>query len=313
MVSDLRIVSLLPAATEIVYFLGLEKYLVGVSHGCDYPKEVLKLPKITTSEVTNILSSKEIDDKVKHKTHRGDGIFHIDEKILSDLKPNLILTQELCEVCAISWTEVHKACRFLELSGEESEPGVKIISLEPESIGDILENISLIGESVGKTLAFRKLVGELKRRLEFYELRFKNLTKRRKVLVIEWLEPLMVAGHWVPEMVEKAGGMNVKTKIGDKSCTITIEEIIREAPSIVIVAPCGFDIKRTMREKKLIDELRLKTKKLGCKFYLMDGDAYLTRPGPRIINGVEILAEILDPEIFPRTRNLKDWREFKLL
>lgn len=308
--SDLRILSLLPAATEIVFALGLEKKLVGVSHGCDYPKEALKLPKVTSSKITNILSSKEIDTQVKQSKHSGHGVFHIDERILKELKPNLILTQELCKVCAVSWTEVKKAVRILELRDKGKVLGVNIISLEPESVGDILENILLVGEVCGVEGKAQEVVEGLKKRLKFYDLRLKNYVDSPRVLMIEWLEPLMVAGHWVPEMVERAGGINVKTKVGDKSYTISLEEIIITEPSIVIFAPCGFDISRTLREKRLIDDFieRLKNKKI--KYFLMDGDAFLTRPGPRIIDGIEILAEILHPELFKKKYESKDWREF---
>ena len=311
MFNDLRIVSLLPAATEIVYLLGLEKYLVGVSHACDHPLEAKLLPKITSSKISNSLSSNEINNQVLQSKHSGHGVFHIDEGVLKELKPNIILTQELCEVCAISWTEVKKAARVLESGIKNHESGLKIISLEPESIEGILENILLIGESCGKGLESKVSVAGLKRRLNKVESRLQRLARNdvKRVLMIEWLEPLMVAGHWVPEMVERAGGANVKTKVGDKSYTITPEQIAESAPDYVVFAPCGFDIKRTLREKKLINDLRLKINDRKVKYYLMDGDAYLTRPGPRIIEGIEILAEILHPRLFPKKHTDDDWRK----
>lgn len=307
----LRIISLLPAATEIIYLLGLEKFLVGVSRACNYPKDASFLPKITSTSITNSLSSKQINDKVLQRKHSGQGVFHLDEKVLKELKPNLILTQEICEVCAVSWTEVKKAARVLESGIMNNESGLKIVSLEPESIEDILENILLVGEVCNKRDKASEEVSKLKERLRNIELRLKQLTggNKKKVLMVEWLEPLMVAGHWVPEMVEKAGGVNVKTKVGDKSYTIKMEEIVESIPDLVTFAPCGFNIERTLREKNLINDFIATVGLDKTKYYLLNGDAYLTRPGPRIIDGVEILAEILHQKVFRRERSIKDWRE----
>lgn len=313
MIDKLGILSLLPAATEVVYLLGLEKYLVGVSHECDYPLEAKLLPKVTSSPVSNNLSSKEINDAVSKLKHKGSGVFHINQKLLAKFKPNLILTQELCDVCAISWTQVQKASKVLE--GD-----VKIISLEPESINDILENILLIGEISHKRQESRKLVKSLKQRLRNIESilprHFKNSEVHwtssprndgKRVLIIEWLDPIMIAGHWVPEMIEKAGGIAVETKVGQKSFPISIDQIVKAKPDIVVFAPCGFDITRTLSEKPLIEKIFYNLKHTTCKLFLMDGNAYLTRPGPRIIDGVEILTEVLHPEIFPKKHSSLDW------
>ena len=279
----MRILSLLPAATEMVYSLGLEKYLV-------------EDPKITSSPISNAMTSLEIDMAVKKLGHRGNGVFHIDQQKLKQLKPDLILTQELCEVCAVSFNQVKKSARILDSN-------VKIISLEPESVEDILENILLIGETTGSRQQARKVIKNLKNRLKIIDLRLKNLKNKPKVLVIEWLDPLMVAGHWVPQMVEMAGGEMLITKRGEKSRRINQAQL-KINPDIVIIAPCGFDIKRTIKEKHLI-------RKNFSKVYLMDGDSYLTRPGPRIVDGIEILSEILYPEIFSRKHSKVDWVPFK--
>ena len=278
----MRILSLLPAATEMVYSLGLEKYLV-------------EDPKITSSPISNAMTSLEIDMAVKKLGHRGNGVFHIDQQKLKQLKPDLILTQELCEVCAVSFNQVKKSARILDSN-------VKIISLEPESVEDILENILLIGETTGSRQQARKVIKNLKNRLKIIDLRLKNLKNKPKVLVIEWLDPLMVAGHWVPQMVEMAGGEMLITKRGEKSRRINQAQL-KINPDIVIIAPCGFDIKRTIKEKHLI-------RKNFSKVYLMDGDSYLTRPGPRIVDGIEILSEILYPEIFSRKHSRVDWVTF---
>lgn len=304
----MRILSLLPAATEIIYLLGLEDQLVGVSHECDYPLEAKKLPKITSSPITNRLSSLEIDQKVKNLTHRGSSVFHINNNKLKELRPNLIISQELCQICAIPWTQVKKAAKILDSD-------TKIISLEPESIEDILENILLVGETTDKRKESRKLVENLKKRLQNITSRLANSTRSKnkslpRVLIIEWLNPLMVAGHWVPEMVEKAGGMNLITKSEQKSYPITLDQIVKSSPDVLIFAPCGFNIKRTLKEKNLIKKIivHLKLDIENWKFFLMDGSAYLTRPGPRIIDGIEILSEILYPDLFPRKHPYAAWQ-----
>lgn len=282
----MRILSLLPAATEIVYLLGLEKYLVWD-------------PKLTSSSISNAMTSLEIDMAVKRLGHRGNGVFHIDQKKVKELKPDLILTQELCSVCAISFTEIEKAARILDSD-------VKIISLEPESVEDILENILLVGKVTNRLKVARKLVTRFKARIKKLITRNKKTNKRPKVLVVEWLDPLMVAGHWVPEMVEIAGGQMLITKRGEKSRRIKQAQLNLN-PDILIIAPCGFDIVRTIQESKLIDDLRLKINDKKTKDYLMDGNAFLTRPGPRIVDGIEILAEILHPEIFKRKHTKNNW------
>lgn len=305
MKNNLRILSLLPAATEIVYLLGLEQYLVGVSHECDFPSQVKNLPKVSASPISNNMTSLQIDQAVKKLSHKGTGVFHIDEKILKRLKPNLILTQELCEVCAIGFNQVKKAARILDSD-------LKIISLEPESINDIFENILLVGESCGKSLKAREIIENLKKRLKVINSKLSTLTiKKPKVLVIEWLDPIMVVGHWVPQMVEMAGGEMLLSKRGEKSKYLSNEDIKRLNPDILVISPCGFDIDRTLKERFKINDLRLMIENKKAKTYLIDGNVYMTRPGPRIINGIEILAEILHPKLFQKSYNQKDWVSFE--
>lgn len=287
----LRILSLLPAATEIVYLLGLEKYLVGTSD------------QVISSLVSNNMSSKQIDQSVKKLIHKGPGVFHIKEEVLKKLKPNLILTQELCEVCAVGFNQVKKAARILD--GE-----VKIISLEPESVEDILDNIILVGELNGKNKESRLVVKGLKKRLEKLNSKFFILnSKKPKVLVIEWLDPIMVAGHWVPEMVEKAGGKMLITRPGEKSRQISVGDL--KEVDILVISPCGFDIDRTIKERQLIVRVIQRLQGFQGRVYLMDGNAYLTRPGPRVIEGIEILGEVFHPDLFPRQHSKEDWTIFE--
>lgn len=257
----LRILSLLPAATDIVYLLGLEKYLVGTSYS-----------------------------------------IHLDTNMLKKLRPNLILTQKLCKICAVEFNEVKRAARILD--GD-----TKIISLEPESVEDILQNILTVGEITGGRQQAGQVVKKLKKRIENLKFKIEN-SHKPKVCVLEWLDPLMVAGHWIPEMVEVAGGVNVISEPGEKSKIVKLYQIIQSKPDILVISPCGFDIKRTIIEKSLIVKLINKLGKISG-VYLIDGNSYMTRPGPRIIDGIEILSEILHPDIFPRRYTKRDWIKFR--
>ena len=299
----MKIVSLLPAATEMVCLLGLGKSLVGISDDSDYPKSVLKLPKVTTvSFDSNSLSSIDIDKKVKEAKHRGSSVFHIDKKLLAKLAPDLILTQELCPVCAPAFTDVEKAARKILQN-------TKIISLEPHTINDIFQNINQVAKTT--QISTVKIIKNLKSRLSIVDKKVKG-QKKPSVLIIEWLDPIMIAGHWVPEMVEKAGGKMLIAKKKEKSRQIDWEDVLKLDPDIVIIAPCGFSIKRTLQEINLLtaqkDFKKLKAFK-NKRIYLVDGNAYLTRPGPRIIDGVEILAEIIHSETFPKKYPKSSWQE----
>jgi len=299
---DLRILSLLPAATEMVYALGLGKQILGISDDSDYPKEVAKLPRVVTSTLPQGLSSRQIDDHVRSAAHSGISIFHIDKNMISKLAPNLVISQEICEVCAIGTGEIRKAARILQKN-------YKLISLEPESVEDILENIRLIGSETKTDKQAETLIARLLVRIDLVKSRTKNLTKP-SVLIIEWVDPLMIAGHWAPEMVEIAGGEHKMVGKQGKSKRVTWEEIQKIDPDILIIAPCGFDISRAQKETKRVTERsgfeKLKAAKKG-KVFFVDGNAYIARPGPRIIDGSEILAEIFHPQQFPKTHLDSDW------
>lgn len=308
----IKILSLVPAATEIVYLLGLGDSLIGISHECDFPKKVKNKKKVTSSLINNRFSSKEINQKIIASKHRGLSLFHIEADILNDLGPDLILTQELCSVCAISYTEVRKTFKILDNQNFlGSNTKTKIISLEPESIDEIFKNIRLVGRLTERSKEAKAQITKMRDRLKKPCFKLENTKQAKpKALIIEWLDPLMAAGHWVPNMIEKAGGIALITKNGDKSYPINIDQIIKSNPSIIIFAPCGFDIKRTLMEKKLIKKIMKSFVKLKCKIFIMDANAYLTRPGPRVIDGVEILSQIFYPEIFPRSYKKSDWLEF---
>lgn len=298
----MRIVSLLPAATEIVYLLNLQKSLVGISKDSNFPRQTFKIPKLTESIISNDLTSRKIDEKVKSFKHRGQSVFHINEKLLKQIDPSLILTQELCPVCAPSFSDVRKACKILKDS-------YSLISLEPHTISDVFENIKTIARhAASEDIAKQKIV-DLKRRILAVQRKVKSLPKK-SVLAIEWLDPIMVAGHWVPQMIELAGGRALISKIGERSRRISWNDILLLNPDVLIIAPCGFNIERTKKEINLI------TQKPGFKnlkayknksIYLVDGDSYITRPGPRIVDGIEIFSQILYPNIFKRKYSKAAW------
>jgi len=285
---NLRIISLIPSATEIVYLLGLEKYLVGRSDDSNYPSKVNKVPAISFKTIGQNLTSLEIDNEVKNSLHQGRSLFHLDRKLLNELNPNLILTQELCRVCAIPLFEVKKAARILDSN-------TKIISLEPESIEDILDNILMIGEATQTLEKAHEIVQSLKKRMKKISLLSQTNPTYPTVIILEWMDPIMTPGHWVPEMVEKAGGKILLSRPLGKSEYVDWEEIVKADPDFLIFAPCGFTVKKTQEEfkafKKKYDLTKLKAFK-EKRAHILDGDAYFTRSGPRVIKGIEILSNI---------------------
>jgi iron complex transport system substrate-binding protein len=290
---NLKIVSLIPSATEILYLLGLGEHIVGVSHDSNFPAEAQSRFVISEPNIDGNLNSLEIDKAVKNLLHKGTSVFHIDQKKLSELKPDIILTQELCAVCAPSFTEVRTAARILENEA-------KIISLEPKTLRDVFANIEMVAEEVGIPHLSRPTIERLKYRLESLPPKHKNLRKPT-VAVIEWLNPIMSSGHWVPEMVQLAGGQMLLAAEGEKSRYVDWYDVVNADPDILILAPCGFDIERAKKEIYLFkyrtgwDKLRaVKTDRV---FY-MDADSHITRSGPRLVDGVEIMAKIFHPKVF---------------
>ncbi len=291
----MRIVSLLPSATEIVCALGLREQLVGISHDCDWPPDLARaVPVLTDAAVHEGMSSAEIDQTVKELTHRGLSIYHLDSEKLRQLQPDLILTQELCEVCAPSFADVHETVKVLD-----AEP--RILSLEPTTLSEILETIRAVGEATGTRERAEELVMELQKRIERVGARTEALERCPRVLALEWLEPLYVAGHWVPEMIERAGGEPLSPP-GEPSYEITWEDVEVFDPEVIVLMPCGFSPERALSELDVLWEYEnweeLRAVKDG-EVYLVHGSYYFNRPGPRVVVGVEILAKILHPELFP--------------
>src|SRR3989454_1375973 len=287
----MRIVSLLPSATEMVAALGLSDELVGISHDCDYPSEIRARPVLSEAIVTTDLPSGLIETRIRGQVHKGKSVYHLDERQLAHLRPDLILTQELCSVCAPSDTLVQQAAKLLDAE-------TKIVSLEPLGLFDILDNILLVGTLAGRTGQAEALVRDLRARIERVRSRATGLPTPR-VACIEWLDPLYVAGHWVPEMVEIAGARDVLGENREPSFVVGWDEIVTTDPEFLMIMPCGFNVPRTRHEVHLLMERpgwNVLQAVYHGRVYLTDASAYFNRPGPRIVDGLEILAQILHPE-----------------
>ncbi len=282
----MRICSLLPSGTEILYSLGLGDQVVAVTHECDYPPETAAKPRITEDLIEQgRMTSVEIDHHVSSNIGRHGTIYRLKQDLLETLEPDLIVTQELCEVCAVSYKEVQHAARVLE-------GRTRIVSLEPTTLNEMLETILLVGELTGRKDAALEKVQELNARLQRVRERVRD-RERPRVYAMEWLDPPFSAGHWVPEMVEIAGGHEVLGKAGSKSERITPERILEAQPEIIVLMPCGFSLERTVEEYR-------RTRFLpgwSGQLYAVDGSSYFNRSGPRLIDGVEILSEIFHPSL----------------
>jgi iron complex transport system substrate-binding protein len=296
----MKICSLLPSATEILFLLGLGDQIVAVTHECDYPPDAASKLTITQNVIDHErLTSAQIDHHVASNIGRHGSIYNLNEDLLQALQPDLIITQELCDVCAVSYKQVQQAAKVLE-------GRTKLISLEPTTLGEVLDNILLVGELTDRQDAARETVRELRNRLDRVKERVRGL-RRPKVYAMEWLDPPFTAGHWVPEMVEIAGGDEVLGKAAAKSERIAPERVLEASPEIIVLMPCGFSLERTIEEYKRTTFLP----GWSGEVYAVDGSSYFNRPGPRLVDGVEILAEIFHPNVY-RGRDEQN-RNFKRL
>jgi iron complex transport system substrate-binding protein len=290
----MRICSFLPSTTEIVYALGLGDNLVGVTHECDYPPDATSKSRVIMSLIKpEELTSKAIDMLVTENYKAGKSTYIVEEEALRKANPDIILTQGLCDVCAVSGDEVTEAVKVLGHS-------LQIISLEPNTLDEILDTILIVGEATERKEEARNLVDKLKSRIE----RVKSLLGKEKnrptVFCMEWLDPIYVAGHWVPEMVEIAGAECGLGKAGEPSFKVSWDEILDFSPQIIVLMPCGFDIEKTLGEVDILTSNerwhRISAARKG-HVYLVDANSYFSRPGPRIVDGLEILAKIFHVEI----------------
>lgn len=292
----MRIASLLPSATEIAFALGLGDEVVAVSHECDYPPEASNRPVLTKSAFhQKIHRSLEVDREVEK---RGGDIYEIDEKLLEKLQPDLILTQELCAVCAVSYTKVKQAARILDAD-------TKIISLEPTSLEEIVDNILLVGRMTDKLERAEELASQLLSRIHAVKSKTLNLRSRPRVFFMEWLHPPWAGGHWIPQMVDYAGGVEGLGRLGKPSHRIEWSEVLDYQPEIIVLSPCGFDLSGVVNELHELESYRGWDRIPAYKshnIYAVNASANFSRPGPRIVDGLEILAQIIHPESFHETR-----------
>lgn len=301
MLAGMRIVSLLPSATEICFALGLGDELVGRTHECDYPPEAADIPVLTSDAgATDRATSRQINDRVAASVNGGESIYRLDIAALREADPDLILTQELCTVCAVSYRDVTEAVR---LAGTDSE----VVSLEPTSIEGILNSISTVGamaeaedEAVGLLELLRERLARVENRV--LERRLAGIPPRR-VVCLEWLDPPFAAGHWVPEQVRRAGGWDLLGSAGQPSRETTWLDVRDVEPEMLLLMPCGFDAERAAQEwasgrsarPEWVEDLPAVA---NGEVYALNGSAYFSRPGPRVLDGIALLAEILDPGHF---------------
>lgn len=293
--TDLKIVSLLPSATEIVCALGLEENLIGVTHECDFPAEVSGKPHLTASRISHeTMSSAEIDHAVRSNLDGHGSIYDLDTKLLQRLDPDLIITQELCDVCAVSYKTVERAARMYVADAQ-------VVSLEPNTVIDVFENIKIVGELCGVRQKAEELVGSLQNRLDATREKSAGAGKKPRVFMLEWLEPPFAPGHWVPEQVEIAGGECLLSSAGEKSVTTTYEKINESNPEIIVMIPCGYytpDILRQLENTVFPDSFKQISAFRSDEIWALDASSYFSRPAPRIVDGAEILAKIFHPDIF---------------
>ncbi len=290
-----RIISLIASSTEIVCALGFESELVGRSHECDYPASVARLPVCTGPKFNVYGTSYEIDERVKAIVQESLSVYRVDAGLLEELQPTHIITQSQCEVCAVSLRDVESA--VCEMTS--SRPA--IVSLEPNALADVWTDIRRVGSSLAAEDRAERLIEILQQRISAITRRAQSFESRPTVACIEWIEPLMAAGNWMPELVEMAGGVNLFGEAGKHSPWMTWEELTARDPDIIVVTPCGFDIPRTMEEMHLLSN-RPEWKSLKAvqsdRVFVADGNQYFNRPGPRLVESLEILAELCHPQAF---------------
>jgi iron complex transport system substrate-binding protein len=300
-----RIVSLLPSATEIVCALGFENQMVGRSHECDYPAPVAGLPVLTEPRFNPEGSSAEVNQRVMTILADALSVYRVDAEKLRSLKPDVIVTQSQCDVCAVSMREVEEA--VAQWLGAQP----KIVSLAPYALADVFTDMQRVADGLDAPERGSELVSHLRQRMAAIEARAKTASARPRIAIIEWIEPLMAAGNWMPELVAMAGGTNLFGEAGAHSPWMKFEELVAKDPDVIMVAPCGFNMERSAAELPTLQKrpgwANLKAVREG-RVFLADGNQYFNRPGPRIVESLEILAEIIHPELFRFGHEHTGWR-----
>lgn len=312
MAPPLRVASLLPSATEIVCAVGAREELVGVSHECDHPADVVGLPVLTKCHVRHLGTSAEIDRDVRALVRDVLAVYELDLAALEGAAPSVIVTQDLCDVCAVSYDDVCRAAR--ELAGAQ----VDIVNLHPTRLGDVLEDVRRVGRALGRAREADGVVADMERRMEAVRARAQapessgstgstsstGQPRRPRVLTIEWIDPVMIGGTWMPELVRLAGGEPLVTSPGDHAPTLDAAALAELCPDVVLVKPCGFDLPRTLAELAASPLLAADGPAAAWpalregRVFAADGNAFFNRPGPRLVESLEILAACVHPERF---------------
>ncbi len=296
-----KIISLLPSATEIIYYLDLQDRLKGVTHTCTFPSDALSKPKIISPSFDiNILDSLEIDRKIKQLARDNEPIFILNSNKIIEIQPDLLISQNTCEVCAPFQREIQQISSILGYIPQN-------LNLNPKNIDEILKSILIIGAQIGNMDKALSKVDELTMRIDYIKkivdrfYRKNNEIQKPRIICLEWMSPFYSAGHWVPEMVEFAGGINIIGKAGSSSKSISIDTINDYNPDKIIIMPCGFDLERTGKESEIlknIDKWNSLKAVRSNEVYLVNADSYFSKPSPRVIIGIEIMAKILYPYLF---------------
>jgi iron complex transport system substrate-binding protein len=302
-----RIISLLPSVTEIVCALGLEHNLVGRSHECDFPETVKGLPVCSEANFPDGMSSIAIDMKVKEILADALSVYTVKREVVKELAPDVVITQDQCEVCAVSLKEVEEALvNYLDKSAQ-------IVSLQPNTLDDIFNDIQKVADALDISKAGNTLVEDLQERVDIIRHKLKYVESRPTVACIEWLEPMMVSGNWIPELISLAGGKSILAEAGKHSPYVEWEAILDADPEVIVVMPCGFSIERTMREIDILlnqPGFAAMQAVKNNRLYIADGNQYFNRPGPRIVDSVEIIAEIVHPKLFNFGYEGNGWIKF---
>jgi iron complex transport system substrate-binding protein len=291
----MRIVSLLPSATEIICSLGLEDQLVGVTHECDWPASVKRLPAVTRTLIPTTATSGEIDGLVRAQLQHSGALYTLDLAVLERLQPDLIVTQALCDVCAVAEAEVQAAACML--------PGSpRVINLEPQRLSEVFASIRAVARAAGIDARGDAVVADLEHRVAAVVARTAHVVHRPRVLLLEWLDPPFSSGHWSPELVRLAGGIEDVGKEGERSRTLTWDAVRASAPDVVMIACCGFDVERTLQDIPLLWQTPGWTALpavVAGRVYVVNGSHYFSRPGPRLVDSLELLAHGLHPHAHP--------------
>ena len=303
-----KIVTLIPSATEIVSFLGKKDFIVGKSHECDYPEDLNNIKKLTSPKINVEGTSGEIHKEITEILENSLSVYKVDVNELKKLNPDIVVTQAHCEVCAVSFSEVE------EIVTNHLDKKTKIISLQPNTLDDVFEDIKRVAKGLNiDEIKIKNLIKPLEEKLKNIQVR-SSKKKKKTIACIEWIDPLMAAGNWIPEMVKISGGEDIFGKSGKDSHWIKFDEVKKYNPEIIIFLPCGYDIEKTKNEVENLFNQQNKWNELDAfinkEIYIVDGNQFFNRPGPRLLESLEIFAEIIHPELFNFNHNEDGWINF---